>query len=111
LALPSGRTKGREGDVRIGSATDLVEIGELVQSGGFVDKLEEMVVDLECRLLESLSPEQFATVQSLVQAAEILAEARAVLRAPREDVSVVTLRSGPCSQRRLGRRLRVSARP
>ena len=97
--------------MRIGSATDLVEIGESVQSGGFVDKLEEMVVDLECRLLESLSPEQFATVQSLVQAAEVLAEARAVLRMPRDDVPVVAPRVGPCIQRRLGRRLRVSARP
>ena len=44
-----------------------------------VDDLEVAVVELECSLLEALTPAQFERVQELVQATQILTTARCVL--------------------------------
>ncbi|MCC6173822.1 MAG: hypothetical protein IT305_00850 [Chloroflexi bacterium] len=44
------------------------------------DQIELIVCSLECRLLESLTPEQFTLVQQLVDATRILAENDAIMR-------------------------------
>lgn len=85
-------------------AADMVEISDTVQSGGFVDRLEQLVVDLECKLLDTLTPDQFATVQHLVQAAQILAEARSTLSTTASSQTVRAVRLDGSERRRAGRR-------
>ena len=86
--------------VRTLCAADFVEIAEKVEAGGFVDKLEHLVAELECRLLETLTPTQFAAVQDLVQAAQILTEARVTLRAPTAEQTARLNRSASRRRRR-----------
>jgi hypothetical protein len=45
----------------------------------FPDDLEVVIATIECRLLESLSPQQFAMVQHLVEANKLLTEAELTL--------------------------------
>jgi hypothetical protein len=45
----------------------------------FPDDLELIVANIECRLLESLSPQQFTMVQHLVEATRMLTEAELTL--------------------------------
>jgi hypothetical protein len=41
----------------------------------FTDDLEVIIANIECRLLESLTPRQFEMVQHLVEASRLLTEA------------------------------------
>jgi hypothetical protein len=45
----------------------------------FPDELEVIVASIECRLLESLTPQQFAMVQHLMEATRMLTEAELTL--------------------------------
>jgi hypothetical protein len=45
----------------------------------FPDDLELIIANIECRLLESLTPRQFEMVQHLVEAARMLTEAELTL--------------------------------
>jgi hypothetical protein len=45
----------------------------------FPDDLEAIVASIECRLMETLTPRQFAMVQHLVEASKILTEAELTL--------------------------------
>jgi hypothetical protein len=45
----------------------------------FPDDLELIIANIECRLLETLTPRQFTMVQHLVEAAKMLAEAELTL--------------------------------
>ena len=45
----------------------------------FPDDLELVISNIECRLLESLTPEQFELVQHLVEASKMLTEAELTL--------------------------------
>ena len=45
----------------------------------FPDDLEVIIANIECRLLESLTPEQFVMVQHLVEASQLLTEAEITL--------------------------------
>jgi hypothetical protein len=45
----------------------------------FPDDLEVVIANIECRLLESLSPQQFAMVQDLMEATRLLTEAELTL--------------------------------
>jgi hypothetical protein len=40
----------------------------------FPDQLEVIVSNIECRLLETLTPDQFAMVQHLIEATQLLTE-------------------------------------
>lgn len=40
----------------------------------FPDQLEVIVSNIECRLLETLTPDQFAMVQHLIEATQLLSE-------------------------------------
>jgi hypothetical protein len=41
----------------------------------FPDDLEATIADIECRLLETLTPQQFSLVEQLVEASRLLVEA------------------------------------
>ena len=45
----------------------------------FPDDLELVIANIECRLLESLTPRQFTMVQHLVEASKMLTEAELTL--------------------------------
>ena len=45
----------------------------------FPDQLELIISNIECRLLESLTPRQFEMVQHLVEASRMLTEAELTL--------------------------------
>jgi len=45
----------------------------------FPDDLELVVANIECRLLETLSPQQFTMVQHLMEATRLLTEAELTL--------------------------------
>ena len=45
----------------------------------FPDQLEVIIANIECRLLESLTPRQFAMVQDLMEATRLLTEAELTL--------------------------------
>jgi hypothetical protein len=45
----------------------------------FTDDLEVIIANIECRLLETLTPRQFEIVQHLVEAARMLTEAELTL--------------------------------
>ncbi|MCC7371448.1 MAG: hypothetical protein IT306_23720 [Chloroflexi bacterium] len=45
----------------------------------FPDELEVIIANIECRLLESLTPQQFTMVQHLMEATRLLTEAELTL--------------------------------
>lgn len=45
----------------------------------FPDELEMIVANIECRLLETLTPQQFTMVQHLMEATRLLTEAEVAL--------------------------------
>jgi hypothetical protein len=45
----------------------------------FPDELERIIADIECRLVETLTPPQFALVQQLIEATRLLREAELTL--------------------------------
>jgi hypothetical protein len=45
----------------------------------FPDELEVIIANIECRLLETLSPQQFEMVQHLMEATRMLTEAEVTL--------------------------------
>jgi hypothetical protein len=45
----------------------------------FPDDLEVIIANIECRLLETLSPQQFAMVQDLMEATRLLTETELTL--------------------------------
>jgi hypothetical protein len=45
----------------------------------FPDQLEVIIANIECRLMETLSPRQFMMVQDLVEATRMLTEAELTL--------------------------------
>jgi hypothetical protein len=45
----------------------------------FPDDLEAIIANIECRLLETLTPQQFALVEHLVEASRLLTEAELTL--------------------------------
>jgi hypothetical protein len=45
----------------------------------FPDELEMIIANIECRLLETLTPRQFEMVQHLVEATRLLTEAELTL--------------------------------
>ena len=45
----------------------------------FPDELEVIISNIECRLLESLTPQQFTMVQHLMEATRMLTEAELTL--------------------------------
>jgi len=45
----------------------------------FPDDLELIIANIECRLLEALTPQQFTMVQHLVEASQMLTEAELTL--------------------------------
>ena len=47
----------------------------------FPDELEVIIANIECRLLESLTPQQFTMVQHLMEATRLLTEAELTLGA------------------------------
>ena len=55
----------------------------------FPDDLELIVANIECRLLETLTPQQFTMVQHLMEATRLLTEAELTLgqAAPQERKS------------------------
>jgi hypothetical protein len=48
---------------------------QLREIPSFTDDLEVIIANIECRLLESLTPRQFEMVQHLVEATRLLTEA------------------------------------
>ena len=46
---------------------------------GFPDELEVIIANIECRLLETLTPRQFEMVQHLMEATRMLTEAEVTL--------------------------------
>jgi hypothetical protein len=101
----------KERDVRTLRAADMVEIADTVEMGGFLDKLEHLVADLECTLLETLTPWQFAVVQNLVQATQILTEARFALDATAPGQIRQAPRARTCRWRPIGGRVGAARRP
>jgi hypothetical protein len=89
----------------------MVEIADTVEMGSFLDKLEHLVADLECTLLETLTPAQFADVQNLVQATQILTEARSALEMPAPRHAGATPRTRSCRWRALGGRVGAARQP
>ena len=86
-----------------GERMDIDVMASLNDAGGrqelpivpqILNDLEVAVVELECSLLDALTPAQFQRVQELVQATQILATARCVLgeqeRREQERPSAVT---------------------
>ena len=45
----------------------------------FPDQLEAVISEIECRLLETLTPQQFQMVQHLVEATQLLTELEATV--------------------------------
>jgi hypothetical protein len=45
----------------------------------FPDDLEAIIANIECRLLETLTPQQFSLVEHLVEATRLLTEAELTL--------------------------------
>ena len=87
-------------------ATELAGTTEIVS---FVDELEELFASLQCELLDSLSPQQFAMVQRLVEAGQVLTEAQCTLGVLASVRTSETTRSTACRPRRAIRRT-VTAR-
>ncbi len=87
-------------------ATELADTTEIVS---FVDELEELFASLQCDLLDSLSPEQFAKVQRLVEAGQVLTEAQCMLGVLASVRTSGPTRSTACRPRRAIRRT-VTAR-
>jgi hypothetical protein len=52
---------------------------QLREIPSFPDDLEVVIANIECRLLESLTPRQFEMVQHLVEATRLLTEAELTL--------------------------------
>ena len=52
---------------------------QLQEVPSFPDDIELVIANIECRLLESLTPRQFEMVQHLVQASQLLTEAELTL--------------------------------
>lgn len=52
---------------------------QLQEVPSFPDDLELIIANIECRLLESLTPRQFEMVQHLVEATRLLTEAELTL--------------------------------
>jgi hypothetical protein len=46
---------------------------------GFPDELESIIANIECRLMESLTPQQVEMVQHLMEATRMLTEAEVTL--------------------------------
>jgi hypothetical protein len=90
--------------VRTLRAADFAEIADTIEVGGFVDKLEHLVAELECKLLETLTPAQFAVVQDLMQASQIMTEARSTLDAPAAAPMERSVRRDRCGLRRAAHR-------
>jgi hypothetical protein len=67
---------------------------ELTMVPRILDQLESSMIDIECALLDTLTPAQFALIQELVQATRILTTARCVVgeqqRRDLEHASVAT---------------------
>ena len=74
-----------------------------------LDDLEVSVIELECSLLETLTPAQFERVQELVQAARVLTTARCVLgeQERRKAVRQPTANRGRHERHRARRRDRL----
>jgi hypothetical protein len=67
-----------------GSDTDVRSINQQAQPqfqeiSSFPDDLEVIIANIECRLLESLTPRQFTMVQHLMEATRMLTEAELTL--------------------------------
>jgi hypothetical protein len=88
-------------DVQTAKATELADPTEIVN---FVDDLEELFAGLECELLDTLSPQQFAKVQRLVEAGQVMTEARCMLGVLASVRTTPSPRSTVCRPRRAIRR-------
>ena len=88
-------------DVRTVRASELTDTTEIVS---FVDELEELFASLQCELLDSLSPVQFARVQRLVEAGRVLTEAQCTLGVLASVRTTEPVRSTVCRPRRAIRR-------
>jgi len=87
-------------------ASELAETTDIVS---FVDELEELYASLQCELLDSLSPQQFAKVQRLVEAGQVMTEAQCMLGVLATVRTSEPSRSTACRPRRTIRRT-VTAR-
>jgi hypothetical protein len=82
-------------------ATELANTTDITN---FVDELEELFASLQCELLDSLSPQQFAKVQRLVEAGQVMTEAQCMLGVLASARATSAVRSTACRPRRATRR-------
>ena len=80
------------------------ELADSVEIVSFLDRLEETFTSLECQLLDSLSPKEFATVQRLVEAGRLMTEAQYTLGMMALARTSAPRRSTACHQRQAIRR-------
>jgi hypothetical protein len=73
--VAAGHT-GVNKDVRNISQPATIQLQEVPS---FPDDLELVIANIECRLLESLTPRQFEMVQHLIEATRLLTEAELTL--------------------------------
>lgn len=63
--------EGALGDMRSISQQSAPQLQDIPS---FPDQLEVIISNIECRLLETLTPDQFAMVQRLIEANQLLTE-------------------------------------
>ena len=80
------------------------ELADSVEIVSFLDRLEETFASLECQLLDSLSPTEFATVQRLVEAGRLMTEAQYTLGMMALARTPASRRSTACHQPKAIRR-------
>jgi len=79
-------------------------MADSVEIVSFLDRLEETFANLECELLDSLSPSQFATVQRLVEAGRLMTEAQYAIGMLALARTPISPRSKGCQPRQAIRR-------
>jgi hypothetical protein len=81
------------GSVRAGARRELTMVPRIL------DDLESAAIDIECELLDTLTPAQFARVQELVQATRLLTTARCVLGEQERRALERPAAMAPCARR------------
>ena len=80
------------------------ELAETSNIVNFVDELEELYASLHCQLLDSLTPQQFAKVQRLVEVSRVMTEAQCMLGVLASVRTAEPARATACRSRRATRR-------
>ena len=101
MATRTGHRIWEDRDVRTVRTSELTATHEIVN---FVDEVEELYASLQCELLDTLTPEQFAKVQRLVEAGQVMTEAQCMLGVLSTMRASEPVRASACRTRRAIRR-------